>query len=150
MINFAAGLITIFLCQSLFAYEVPAPLRNLLKNQKEQIYVGRNCEMKVYENQQGFHIDAYERDGNGNINQDFNFGRFTLNDSYELYDFWQYSDGFEAVSRYFSDFGVAFDRMSTMTAGGVINGKRLIEINFKRHNGLHMSTFYEFECSITL
>lgn len=132
MFKFSLLILTLCLTQSLFAYEVPASLRALLKNQKEQIYVGQFCEMKVYENPQGFHIDAYERDGNGNINQNIDFGRFTLNDSFELYDFWQYSYGFEAVSRYFSDFGASFDRISKMKVEKLATGQSVVDIIFKK------------------
>jgi hypothetical protein len=149
MLKITFTFITLLLAQSLFAYEVPASLKALLKNKKEQLYVGSGCEMKVFENAQGFHIDAYERDGNGEINQDYDFGRFTLNESYELYDFWQHSYGFEAVSRYFSDQGASFDRMATMLVEKM-GDKNSVEITFKKSNGFFMYTYYHFECDFVL
>jgi hypothetical protein len=138
-----------------FAYEVPKVLRDLLKNQKEQIYIGTKsnqdaCEMKVFENKQGFHIEAYERDHNGNIDRKGDFGRFTLNDNYELYDFWQDALGFEAVSYYYSSFGSIYDEKSILKVDKYTDAEKFVDITFKKHNGYFMYTHYRFKCWMKL
>ena len=148
MIKFTTAILISLFSQALLAYEVPVKLINLLKSSKEQIYVGQNCEMRAYQDNEGFHIAAYERDGNGNIDKS-NYGKFTLNKQHELDDFWDYSNGFEAVSYFRSPLGSSFDLKSKILVQK-FSEKSLVEIVFQRSNGLFLYTFYHFECELGL
>ncbi len=153
MTKLTAAFVTLFFSLTVVAYEVPEPLKNLLKNQKERIFIGQepgggSCELKMYENRQGFFMDAYERDHAGEINQEDQFGRFTLNDDHKLEDFWQYTYGFSVITHYSSDFGASFDRKSFVRIEEELPGKIQINIDFKRSNGFFLYTFYKFNCIV--
>jgi len=150
MTKFIFAFVSLFYFQSSFAYVVPEQLHSLLKGQSEQTYVGNGCEMKVSLDNQGFHIRAYERNQNGEIDFNNNYGRFTLNDLHELYDFWVYSYGFEAVSLHYSDLGSSYDRKSILKVEKMGNGKKRFNIDFKKNNGLFYYTFYDFECEFKI
>ena len=155
MINVIALFFALTISTSTFGYEVPKALRALLKNQSEQTYVGSegentSCEIKVFENKQGFQIEAYERDHNGNIDRIGNFGRFILNDSYELYDFWEDAFGIEAVSDYYSSFGSIYDEKAILKIEDYNNREKFVDITFKKNNGFFMYTHYHFECFMKL
>ena len=149
MIKFSSAILLLILSHSLFAYEVPVKLKSLLKNKQEQVYVGKRCEMRAFLDSEGFHIAAYERDSNGNIDKNNNYGKFTLNNQYELDDYWDYSNGFEAVSYYRSGMGSSFDLKSTITIQQV-KDVGMVDIIFQRSNGLFFYTFYHFSCDVVL
>jgi hypothetical protein len=149
MIKFSSAILLLILSHSLFAYEVPVKLKSLLKNKQEQVYVGQGCEMKAFQDNEGFHIAAYERDSNGNIDKDTNYGKFTLNNQYELDAYWDYSNGFEALSYYRSGMGSYFDLKSRITLQQV-KGVGIVDIFFQRFNGIFFYTFYHFSCEVVL
>ena len=149
MIKLSSAILLLILSHSLFAYEVPVKLKNLLKNKQEQVYIGQRCEMNAFLDNEGFHIAAYERDSNGNIDKNNNYGKFTLNNQYELDDYWDYSNGFEAVSYYRSVMGSSFDLKSTITLQQV-KGVGMVDIIFQRSNGFFFYTFYHFSCDVVL
>lgn len=150
MIKILTAFFTLIFLQTSFAYVVPDQLMALLKGKSEQIYVGDDCEMRVSQDNQGFHIQAYERGANGEIDFNDKYGRFTLNDFYELYDFWAYSYGFEAISWYYSDLGASYDKKSILNVEKLGNGKTKVDIDFKKNNGFFYYTFYHFNCEMNL
>jgi hypothetical protein len=150
MIKLTLTLLTLLYLQTSFAYVIPEPLKALLKGKSEHTYLGDDCEMRVSQDNQGFHIQAYEREGNGDININNKYGRFTLNDYHELYDFWIYPYGFEATSWYYSDLGSSFDKKSILEVEKFGDGMSKVEIRFKRNNGLFYYTHYHFKCELKL
>ena len=149
MIKFFTTILILIFSHSLLAYEVPVKLKNLLKNKQEQIYIGQNCEMRAFQDTEGFHVEAYERDSHGNIDTNNNYGIFKLNNQYELDDYWDYSNGYEAVSYYRSIMGSSYDLKSTIMVQRQ-KEKSMVDIVFQRSNGFFFYTFYHFACDMVL
>jgi hypothetical protein len=139
-----------------FGHEVPKELNDLLQGQKEKIYIGKTegqeepCEIRVFENDYGFYIDAYERNENGDIDINDKFGRFIISEFDELYDFWSDNFGLEAVSVHFSPVGSSFDRKAIITIEEYWGGEKLLNFTYKKNNGMFFYTIYELACVLSL
>lgn len=139
---------------NLFASEVPKELESFLDGKSEKIYKGETksgygCEFRFSKTNYGFFIEAYERNAQGQIEQDFDYGRFVLDTSHELYEyFYSPSYGIEAESRYFSSAGVSFDTRVFFEAD--MNGGKLhsLYLKYQKNNTFFFFTKYKLKCII--
>jgi hypothetical protein len=126
-------LFSIFVSLSVLSAEVPKELLALLPiGQSEITLTGKDgaqeCHVRIRDEQWGFNVDAYFPDAQGEINPN-DVAHFAIDYAYELYDYWVYSYGVEAVAMYFSPMGSSYDIRSTLQLEYKDNQLFSIEIN---------------------
>ncbi len=109
---------SLFISLSAFSVEIPKELLELLPaGQDEVILKGKDgaqdCHVRIRNEQWGFNMDAYFPDAQGEMDPN-EVAHFAIDYAYELYDYWIYSYGIEAVAMYFSPMGSSKDIRSTL------------------------------------
>lgn len=103
---------------SAFSYEIPKELLALIPASQDEIILKgsdgvHDCHLRVQNKHWGFNIDLYYPNSQGEMNLQEN-AHFAIDPSYELYDYWKYLNGIEAVAMHFSPMGSSYDIRSTL------------------------------------